>query len=167
MFKVAAERCVDSLYSRSVFDKQRASVTFRVFKSPHRTPQWDQSADIEGRGAGLLCGDEVDDHVDHAGAAGAAAQVHAGLQDFVLQQLIELHAELPHQGSHLGGKHTMLRWFIIHISTTLQKLHNDSSLSISLIFGKRPQLRPETTAQQIGSIHHPGRVKTLPCTDPR
>lgn len=35
-------------------------------------------------GAELLCGDEVDYHVDDAGPAGAAAQVHARVPDFVL-----------------------------------------------------------------------------------
>lgn len=41
--------------------------------------------------------------MDDAGAAGAAAQVHARVPDFVLQQLIQLPAQLLHQLSHLGN----------------------------------------------------------------
>lgn len=52
-------------------------------------------------GGGLLGGDEVDDHLDDAGAAGAAAEVHAGAPDFVLQQLVQLPAQHFHQLSHL------------------------------------------------------------------
>lgn len=52
----------------------------------------------------LLGGDEVDDHVDDAGAAGAGAEVHAGAPDFVLQQLVQLPAQHFHQLSHLEGK---------------------------------------------------------------
>lgn len=52
----------------------------------------------------LLCGDEVDYHADDAGAAGAAAQVHARAPDFVLQKLVQLPAQLLHQLSHLGNK---------------------------------------------------------------
>lgn len=55
-------------------------------------------------GGGLLGGDEVDYHVDDAGAAGAAAQVHAGAPDFVLQQLVQLPAQHFHQLSHLEKK---------------------------------------------------------------
>lgn len=42
-------------------------------------------------------------HVDDAGAAGAAAQVHARVPDFVLQQLVQLPAQLLHQLSHLDN----------------------------------------------------------------
>lgn len=52
-------------------------------------------------GGGLLGGDEVDYHVDDAGAAGAAAEVHAGAPDFVLQQLVQLPAQHFHQLGHL------------------------------------------------------------------
>lgn len=54
---------------------------------------------------GLLGGDEVDDHVDDAGAARAAAQVHARAPDLVLQQLVQLPAQLLHQLGHLGNTH--------------------------------------------------------------
>lgn len=43
--------------------------------------------------------------MDDAGAAGAAAQVYAWVLDFVLQQLVELPAQLLHQLSHLGNTH--------------------------------------------------------------
>lgn len=39
--------------------------------------------------------------MDYAGAAGAAAQVHAWVPDFVLQQLVQFPAQLLHQLSHL------------------------------------------------------------------
>lgn len=55
-------------------------------------------------GVELLRGDEVDDHADDAGAAGAAAQVRARVPDFILQQLVQLPAQLFHQLSHLGNK---------------------------------------------------------------
>lgn len=44
----------------------------------------------------------MDYHVDDAGATGAAAEVHAGAPDFVLQQLVQLPAQHFHQLSHLG-----------------------------------------------------------------
>lgn len=53
----------------------------------------------------LLSRDEVHYHVDDAWTAGAAAQVHARFPDFVLQQLVQLPAQLLHQFSHLD-KHT-------------------------------------------------------------
>ena len=37
-----------------------------------------------------LCGDESDDGVDDSTAAGAVAQVHVWILDFVLQQLVKL-----------------------------------------------------------------------------
>lgn len=46
------------------------------------------------------------DHVDDAGAAGAAAQVHARAPDFVLQQLVQLPAQLLHQLSNLRKHQT-------------------------------------------------------------
>lgn len=61
---------------------------------------------FDGDRAELLRGDEADDHADDAGAARAAAQVHARVPDFVLQQLVQLPAELLHQLSHLGNTHT-------------------------------------------------------------
>lgn len=54
----------------------------------------------------LLRGDEVHYHVDDARAAGAAAQVHAGAPDLVLQQLVQFPAELLHQLSHLDHTQT-------------------------------------------------------------
>lgn len=54
----------------------------------------------------LLRGDEVHYHVDDARAAGAAAQVHAGAPDLVLQQLVQFPAELLHQLSHLDHART-------------------------------------------------------------
>lgn len=59
-----------------------------------------------GGAARLLGGDEADYHVDDAGAAGAAAEVHAGAPDFVLQQLVQLPAQHFHQLSHLEKKKT-------------------------------------------------------------
>lgn len=53
--------------------------------------------------AELLSRDEVHYHVDDAGAAGAAAQVHAWVPDFVLQQLVQFPAQLLHQLSHLDN----------------------------------------------------------------
>lgn len=49
----------------------------------------------------LLGAYEVDDHVDDARAARAAAQVHAGVLDFVLQESVQLPAQPFHQLSHL------------------------------------------------------------------
>lgn len=45
----------------------------------------------------------MDDHADDAGTAGAAAQVDARVLDFVLQELVQLPAQLLHQLSHLGN----------------------------------------------------------------
>lgn len=70
----------------------------------------------------LLGGDEVDDHVDDAGAAGAGAQVHAGAPDFVLQQLVQLPAQHFHQLGHLEGKK--------------KKKHIDSTERLSRVRGR-------------------------------
>lgn len=56
------------------------------------------------RGVQLLRADEVDNHADDAGAAGAAAQVHGRVLDLILQQLVQLPAQLLHQLSHLGHR---------------------------------------------------------------
>lgn len=47
-------------------------------------------------------GDELDDGADDAGAPGTGAQVHARGLDLVLQELVELPAQLSDQLSHLG-----------------------------------------------------------------
>lgn len=48
-----------------------------------------------------LCGDESDDGVDDSTAAGAVAEVHVGILDFVLQQLVQLQPKLLEKLSHL------------------------------------------------------------------
>lgn len=48
-----------------------------------------------------LRGDKLDNHPDDAGAPGAHAQIHAGIPDLILQQLVQLTAQLLHQLGHL------------------------------------------------------------------
>lgn len=70
--------------------------------------------------------------MDDAGAAGAAAQVHARVPDFVLQQLIQLPAQLFHQLSHLGN--TQKRFHLQKLSKQLRsKLITLSSLISDLM----------------------------------
>lgn len=48
-----------------------------------------------------LRGHELDNHPDDPRATGAHAQIHAGILDFILQQLVQLTAQLFHQLGHL------------------------------------------------------------------
>lgn len=48
-----------------------------------------------------LCGHKLDNHPDDPRASGTHAQIHAGILDFILQQLVQLAAQLLHQLSHL------------------------------------------------------------------
>lgn len=49
-----------------------------------------------------LRGHELDNHPDDPRASGAHTQIHAGILDFILQQLVQLAAQLLHQLSHLA-----------------------------------------------------------------
>lgn len=48
-----------------------------------------------------LCGHKLDNHPNDARATGAHAQIHAGILDFILQQLVQLTAQFLHQLGHL------------------------------------------------------------------
>lgn len=95
---------------------------FLLQSSMHLSPSgWLKGSKTGSQVAELLCRDEVDDHVDDAGAAGAAAQVHARVPDFILQQLVQLPTQLLHQLSHLGNTQNLQSQ--VHLCTYTHFVH--------------------------------------------
>ena len=83
--------------------------------------------------------------MDDARAAWAAAQVHARVSDFVLQELVQLPAQLLHQLSHLGKTHKFTLTCVLFF------------IFMGFLQLKTPIWTPDAKRQQIGSIRRPGR----------
>lgn len=54
-----------------------------------------------GQAQSSLCGDELHDHADNPRAPRTAAQVHAGVFNLILEELVKFAAEFLHQLGHL------------------------------------------------------------------